>query len=98
VGAIGFAYDNRFSYAFEDPVSVELLAGITAVAEPAGAGLLLLAGGAGDRGRVLNEAVIDGRVGVPARTGPARRGTGSGQTNGGPANAGPPARLAAQRR
>ena len=29
VGAIGIAYANQLSYAFEDPVSVQLLAGVT---------------------------------------------------------------------
>ena len=49
-GAIGFAYANPLSYAFEDPVSVALLAGISAVAEGEGAGLLLVPGSA-DGGR-----------------------------------------------
>ena len=44
VGAIGVAYDNRLSYAFDDPTTSALLAGITTVAEAAGAGLLLLHG------------------------------------------------------
>jgi DNA-binding LacI/PurR family transcriptional regulator len=62
VGAIGFAYANRLSYAFDDPVSVELLAAITAVAEPAGAGLLLVPGSvaAERRAGALSGAVIDG--------------------------------------
>src|SRR5207302_10979328 len=46
VGAIGFAYANRLSYAFQDPASVALLAGVSAVAEGAGAGLLLVRGSA----------------------------------------------------
>jgi DNA-binding LacI/PurR family transcriptional regulator len=62
VGAIGFAYANPLSYAFEDPVSVALLAGISAVAEGEGAGLLLVPGSA-DGGRssaAISAAVIDG--------------------------------------
>src|ERR1700748_3027697 len=44
VGAICFAYANPLSYAFEDPVIVALLAGISAIAEGEGAGLLLVPG------------------------------------------------------
>jgi DNA-binding LacI/PurR family transcriptional regulator len=44
VGAIGIAYDNALSYAFEDPAAVALLAGAAGVLEPAGASLLLVAG------------------------------------------------------
>lgn len=64
VGAIGFVYANRLSYAFDDPVSIELLAGITAVAEAAGAGLLLVPGSVSHDGRAtaLSSAVIDGLV------------------------------------
>ena len=39
VGALGFAYDNPLSYAFDDPVVVAVLAGISAVAEQAGSGV-----------------------------------------------------------
>lgn len=62
VGAIGFAYANPLSYAFEDPVSVALLAGISGVAEGEGAGLLLVPGSAdGARGAAaISAAVIDG--------------------------------------
>ena len=62
VGAIGFAYANPLSYAFEDPVSVALLAGISAVAEGEGAGLLLVPGSAdGERSAAaITAAVIDG--------------------------------------
>jgi DNA-binding LacI/PurR family transcriptional regulator len=49
VGAIGIAYDNALSYAFEDPAAVALLAGAAGVLEPAGASLLLVAGSS-DRG------------------------------------------------
>jgi DNA-binding LacI/PurR family transcriptional regulator len=62
VGAIGFAYANPLSYAFEDPVSVALLAGISSVAETEGAGLLLVPGSAdGARSAAaVTEALIDG--------------------------------------
>ena len=62
VGAIGFAYANPLSYAFEDPVIVALLAGISGVAEGEGAGLLLVPGSADPGGRVgaISAAVIDG--------------------------------------
>ena len=46
VGAIGVAYANRLSYAFDDPATRELLGGMTSVAESAGVGLLLLPGSA----------------------------------------------------
>src|SRR3954454_22842633 len=64
VGAVGFAYANRLSYAFDDPVSVELPAGCSSPAEGAGAGLLLLAGSATPESRVaaLTGAVIDGLI------------------------------------
>jgi DNA-binding LacI/PurR family transcriptional regulator len=62
VGAIGFAYANRLSYAFEDPVSVALLAGVSAVAEGAGAGLLLVPGSATEErnAAAVSAAVMDG--------------------------------------
>src|SRR4051812_25410244 len=62
VGALGVAYANRLSYAFDDPVSRELLAGMTSVAEEAGAGLLLLPGSSDleRRKAAINGAVIDG--------------------------------------
>ncbi len=62
VGAIGFAYANPLSYAFEDPVSVALLAGVSAVAERAGTGLLLVPGSAsaGRNAAAVSAAVIDG--------------------------------------
>lgn len=61
-GAVGVAYANRLSYAFDDPVSRELLAGITEVAEDAGTGLLLLPGSADPerRSAAVHGAVIDG--------------------------------------
>jgi DNA-binding LacI/PurR family transcriptional regulator len=64
VGALGVAYANSLSYAFEDPVSVELLAGITSIAEQAGAGLLLVPGSSSpDRAAAaIQAAVIDGLV------------------------------------
>ena len=60
VGAIGVAYANRLSYAFDDPVAHHLLAGMAHVAESARAGLLLLPGSADPQQRVaaLNSAVI----------------------------------------
>jgi len=62
VGAVGFAYANRLSYAFEDPVSVALLAGVTAVVEGAGSGLLLVPGSATEErnAAAVSAAVIDG--------------------------------------
>ncbi|SFP91547.1 transcriptional regulator, LacI family [Geodermatophilus dictyosporus] len=64
VGAIGVAYDNGLSYAFDDPVAVELLAGASTVAEPAGAGLLLVPGSvdAHRREAAVTDAVVDGMV------------------------------------
>ncbi|MGY1650710.1 LacI family DNA-binding transcriptional regulator [Geodermatophilus sp. SYSU D01119] len=64
VGAIGVAYDNGLSYAFDDPVAVALLAGASAVAEPAGAGLLLVPGSTDARRRLaaVHGAVVDGLV------------------------------------
>jgi DNA-binding LacI/PurR family transcriptional regulator len=64
VGAVGVAYDNGLSYAFDDPVSVALLAGISTVLEPAGAGLLLIPGSTTDAGRVssLSAALLDGLI------------------------------------
>jgi len=46
VGALGFAYANSLPYAFEDPVIIDLLAGITSVAEQSETGLLLVPGSA----------------------------------------------------
>jgi DNA-binding LacI/PurR family transcriptional regulator len=62
VGAIGFAYANRLSYAFEDPVTVALLAGVSAVAENAGTGLLLVPGSATEErnAAAVSAAVMDG--------------------------------------
>ena len=64
VGAIGVAYANGLSYAFDDPVSVELLAGVSAAAEPAGIGLLLVPGSADPQRSVaaIGGALIDGLV------------------------------------
>jgi DNA-binding LacI/PurR family transcriptional regulator len=64
VGAIGVVYANRLSYAFDDPAARELLAGMTSVAESAGAGLLLLPGSSDAQKRIagLNAAVIDGLI------------------------------------
>jgi DNA-binding LacI/PurR family transcriptional regulator len=62
VGAIGFAYANPLSYAFQDPVIVALLAGVSGVAEDAGTGLLLVPGSATDarNSAAVSAAVIDG--------------------------------------
>ncbi len=62
VGAVGVAYANRLSYAFDDPVARELLAGMTSVAESAGVGLLLLPGSSDPDKRTLaiSGAVVDG--------------------------------------
>jgi DNA-binding LacI/PurR family transcriptional regulator len=62
VGAVGVAYANRLSYAFDDPVARELLAGMTSVAESAGAGLLLLPGSSEleQRTAAVTGAVVDG--------------------------------------
>ncbi len=64
VGAIGVVYDNGLSYAFDDPVTVELLAGATTVAEPAGAGLLLIPGSADPQRRdaAVTGALVDGLI------------------------------------
>lgn len=64
VGAIGVVYDNGLSYAFNDPVTVELLAGATTVAEPAGAGLLLIPGSADPQRRTaaVTGALVDGLI------------------------------------
>ena len=63
-GAIGVAYANRLSYAFDDPAARAVLAGMTSVADSARTGLLLLPGSADpdDRARALSTAVIDGLV------------------------------------
>ena len=62
VGAIGVAYANRLSYAFDDPVTRELLGGMTSAAESAGVGLLLLPGSSDPerRTRAISQALVDG--------------------------------------
>ncbi|SFT51420.1 transcriptional regulator, LacI family [Geodermatophilus amargosae] len=64
VGAIGVAYDNGLSYAFDDPVAVALLAGVASAAEPAGSGLLLVPGSSDPARRLaaVSDAVVDGLV------------------------------------
>jgi DNA-binding LacI/PurR family transcriptional regulator len=64
VGAVGIAYANRLPYAFEDPVAVELFAGIASVSEGAGAGLTLVSGSTTRASRVaaLSGAMVDGLV------------------------------------
>jgi DNA-binding LacI/PurR family transcriptional regulator len=62
VGVVGVAYANRLSYALDDPVTRELLAGITSAVEAAGIGLLLLPGSTDPekRAAAISGAVIDG--------------------------------------
>jgi DNA-binding LacI/PurR family transcriptional regulator len=62
VGAVGVAYANRLSYAFDDPAARDLLVGMTRAAESAGTGLLLLPGSTDPekRAAAVNGAVIDG--------------------------------------
>lgn len=55
-GAIGLISDTPLSYAFDDPAASAVMAGLCAVAEDEGLGLLLLARG------VLPDAVVDGIV------------------------------------
>jgi DNA-binding LacI/PurR family transcriptional regulator len=64
VGAVGVAYANRLSYAFDDAVIVEVLAGIASAAERAGAAMVLLPGSATPESRTaaLASAVVDGLV------------------------------------
>lgn len=64
VGAIGVAYDNQLSYAFDDPTTSALLGGITSVAGDAGAGLLLLPGSSDPERRTAaaSRAVVDGVI------------------------------------
>jgi DNA-binding LacI/PurR family transcriptional regulator len=64
VGAIGVAYANGLSYAFNDPVEVELLAGATSVAEPSGTGLLLIPGSADPErsAAAVAGALVDGLI------------------------------------
>jgi DNA-binding LacI/PurR family transcriptional regulator len=61
---LGVAYANPLSYAFDDPVSVALLGGITSVAEQAETGLLLVPGSAAaDRAAAaVQAAVVDGLI------------------------------------
>jgi DNA-binding LacI/PurR family transcriptional regulator len=64
VGAIGVLYANRLSYAFDDPNTNALLAGVTLAAESAGVGLLLLPGSADPdrRTSAVSDAVVDGII------------------------------------
>jgi DNA-binding LacI/PurR family transcriptional regulator len=63
-GALGFAFDHGLSYAFDDPVAVTVLAGVSSVAEQAGSGLLLVPGSApAERNTAaVAGALIDGLV------------------------------------
>lgn len=62
--AIGFVYDNALSYAFNDEAAVELLGGISEVAEETGTSLMLVPGtAAGERDPAgIAGAVIDGVI------------------------------------
>jgi DNA-binding LacI/PurR family transcriptional regulator len=64
VGAIGVAYDNELSYAFDDPTTSALLGGITSIAGDAGAGLVLLPGSSDPvrRAAAASRAVVDGVI------------------------------------
>src|SRR5689334_20177761 len=64
VGALGFAYDHGLSYAFDDPVAVAVLAGVSSVAEQEGSGLLLIPGStpAERNTAAVAGAVMDGLV------------------------------------
>ncbi len=64
VGALGVVYENSLSYAFDDPTSVVLLAGLSAVAEQAERGLLLVPGSATPERAVaaVQAAIVDGLV------------------------------------
>lgn len=64
VGAIGVLYANQLSYAFDDPNTNALLAGVTMAAETAGVGLLLLPGSVDParRASAVSCAVADGII------------------------------------
>lgn len=64
VGAIGVVYANQLSYAFDDPNTNALLAGVTAAADTAGFGLLLLPGSVDParRASAVSGAVVDGII------------------------------------
>lgn len=64
VGAVGVLYANRLSYAFDDPNTNALLAGLTEAAEAAGVGLLLLPGSTepARRSSAVSGAVVDGII------------------------------------
>jgi DNA-binding LacI/PurR family transcriptional regulator len=67
-GAIGVLYTAQLSYAFSDPYSVGLLAGVAQMAERSRTGLLLLPLAAADSGdvdasvAVARQAVVDGVI------------------------------------
>jgi DNA-binding LacI/PurR family transcriptional regulator len=64
IGAIGVAYSNGLSYAFDDSVAVEVLAGITGAAERAESSVLLLPAStaAEHRSRALSGMVVDALI------------------------------------
>ena len=63
-GPIGILYANALAYAFDDPNTNSLLAGLSMRAQEAGRGLLLLPGSAETihRDQVINQAIVDGVV------------------------------------
>ncbi len=64
VGALGVAYANSLSYAFDDPAALAMLSGLTAVAERAETGLLLVPRTASSTRAAagVHAAVVDGLV------------------------------------
>ena len=64
VGALGVAYANALSYAFDDPAALALLSGLTSVAERAETGLLLVprSASAASAAAGVHAAVVDGLV------------------------------------
>lgn len=63
-GAVGVIYDNRLSYAFEDAAAVAFLRGVSAAAEEAELGLLLVPGSSTEprNADVVHDAMVDGFV------------------------------------
>jgi DNA-binding LacI/PurR family transcriptional regulator len=64
VGALGVAYANALSYAFDDPAALAMLSGLTAVTERAETGLLLVPRTAASAraAAAVHAAVVDGLV------------------------------------
>jgi DNA-binding LacI/PurR family transcriptional regulator len=63
-GPIGVLYANALAYAFDDPNTNSLLGGLSAGAQSAGRGLLLLPGSAdpAQRDQAVDQAIVDGIV------------------------------------